>query len=199
LKFAEKRLLKARERVGEGEVKEAEELVEEYERKVSKSLEMVERAEILGRNVTKVNELIASATSAHLEVLQEVYEKVPDEAKPAIGKALNVSQRGHEEASEALRRAPVPPPLPPQAERARAGRQGDGDRERGPPERPTVPPEPTPAPTTPAPPTKPTNVSAPTMTPPVQTPPVPTPAPQQPTTTPTTQEPQQTQPSERGP
>lgn len=134
LELAEKRLLKARERARAGEEEEVEELVEEYALKVNKSLEMAAKAERLGRNVTKVNELIASATSAHLEVLQEVYGRVPEAAKPAIDMAMNVSLRGREEASEALRRAPIPVPLPPQAERARAGKQTDGG-EIGPSER----------------------------------------------------------------
>jgi len=35
-----------------------------------------------------VDELVALATSHHLEVLAEVYEKVPDQAKPAIERAM---------------------------------------------------------------------------------------------------------------
>jgi hypothetical protein len=132
LELAEKRLLKARERARAGEEEEVKELIEEYGRKVNKSLEMAARAERLGRNVTKVNELIASATSVHLEVLREVYERVPEAAKPAIDMAMNVSRRGYIEASEALHRASIPLSLPPQ-ERARAGKQTDGG-EIGPPE-----------------------------------------------------------------
>jgi hypothetical protein len=126
LELAEKRLLKARARARAGDEEEVEELVEEYALKVNRSLEMAAEAERLGRDVTKVNELIASATSAHLEVLREVYERVPEIAKPAIDMAMNVSMRGREEASEALRRAPIPVPLPPNGERALAGKQTDG-------------------------------------------------------------------------
>ena len=43
-------------------------------------------------------ELVAKATSIHLTVLAEVYEKVPDQAKPAIERAMQESTRGQEEA-----------------------------------------------------------------------------------------------------
>ncbi len=42
--------------------------------------------------------LVTKATSIHLTVLAEVYEKVPDQAKPAIERAMQESTRGQEEA-----------------------------------------------------------------------------------------------------
>ncbi|MBI2334345.1 hypothetical protein HYU96_00940 [Candidatus Daviesbacteria bacterium] len=43
-------------------------------------------------------ELVTKATSIHLTVLAGVYEKVPDQAKPAIERAMQQSTRGQEEA-----------------------------------------------------------------------------------------------------
>jgi len=63
-------------------------------------------AQGLGEGTTTVDELVARATSIHLEVLAEVYEKVPEQAKPAIGaiieQAMSISIEGHDRAVEAL-------------------------------------------------------------------------------------------------
>jgi hypothetical protein len=123
LSIAEKRLIRARIRAEAGDSEEAEDLVEEYNRKADRSLEMLKKAKTMGRDVTEVQEKVLAATSTHQEVLQDVYDMVPEEAKEAIERAMEVSTRGKEEALQALNIA-----LPPQAERARAGKQGDGDR-----------------------------------------------------------------------
>lgn len=41
-----------------------------------------------GLNITEVEELIAEATGKHLEVLAEIYGKVPKQAQPAIEKTM---------------------------------------------------------------------------------------------------------------
>ena len=46
---------------------------------------------------------VGKATSKHLEVLAEVYEKVPEQAKSAIENAMKASVRGHEKAVEVLK------------------------------------------------------------------------------------------------
>jgi len=58
----------------------------------------------LGKETTTVEQLVAKATSIHLEVLSEVYEKVPEQAKLAIERAMSISVRGHERAVEALKK-----------------------------------------------------------------------------------------------
>jgi len=47
-------------------------------------------------------ELVTRSTSIHLSVLAEVYEKVPDQAKPAIERAMQESIRGQQEALNAV-------------------------------------------------------------------------------------------------
>ncbi len=64
--------------------------------------EISEIARGLSDNRT-VDELAAKATYHHLEVLALVYEKVPEPAKEAIERAMEVSVRGHERAVEALK------------------------------------------------------------------------------------------------
>ncbi len=55
-------------------------------------------------NTTEVYELVANATLKHIEVLEEVKERVHEEAREAIEKAIEVSQKGHEEAQEAIKK-----------------------------------------------------------------------------------------------
>lgn len=45
-------------------------------------------AQEVGLNATEVEELVAEASGKHLKVLAEVWEKVPDQAKPAIERAM---------------------------------------------------------------------------------------------------------------
>jgi len=104
-RFAERRLNKAGEKIRENKTEEAEELVEEYRKMVNKSLEMQEKAKNAGKDVTDVSELVSEATATHLEILQEVYEKVPEQAKSAIERAMEVSVRGHEESVRSLKEA----------------------------------------------------------------------------------------------
>lgn len=46
----------------------------------------------------EIDELIATATNFHSQVLSRIYEKVPAEAQSAISNALNQSVQGHQEA-----------------------------------------------------------------------------------------------------
>lgn len=59
-------------------------------------------AQEIGLNATKVEELVAVATSIHLKVLADVYEKVPAEAQPAIEKAMANLQMRHQRRVEKL-------------------------------------------------------------------------------------------------
>jgi len=102
-RIAEKRLTEAQERAEEGEVEEIEDLIERYEERINKSSKIVETAKGLGNNTTNVEQLIAEATSTHLEILSEVHDKVPEQAKLAIEKAMDVSIKGREEAVESLK------------------------------------------------------------------------------------------------
>jgi hypothetical protein len=102
LEFAKKRLLKVKEKAEEGDTEEAQELAEEYEEELNKSVEMIKRAEALGRNITALAEHVSEMTYKHIEVLQEVLERVPEQAKPHIEHAINVSMKGHEAAVERI-------------------------------------------------------------------------------------------------
>lgn len=97
------RLEAARERANQGDIEDAEELIKEYEEKINRSAEMADRAVAAGRN-TDVVETVTEATSRHITVLKEILDIVPEQAKPAIRRAINVSSTGQEKAIDALQR-----------------------------------------------------------------------------------------------
>ncbi len=69
--------------------------------------EISQIAEETDVNVAGVAELVTEATSRHLEVLAELYEEVPEEAKEAVEWAMEESFRGYEEITMALMRSGV--------------------------------------------------------------------------------------------
>jgi hypothetical protein len=58
--------------------------------------EISQIVEETGLNITEVAEIVTSATSIHLQVLSELYEEVPEEAKEAVERAMQESFRGYE-------------------------------------------------------------------------------------------------------
>lgn len=122
LKAAEARLNRAKTKAEEGKTDEVGEAAKEFENQHKFGEEISEIAKGLGKDTTTVEQLVGKATSIHLEILAEVYEKVPEEAKPAIEKTMEVSAKGHEEAVESLKakdaldevpeEVPVPKELP---------------------------------------------------------------------------------------
>lgn len=101
LKFAERRLLESLE-VIEEDVEKAAELLEEYEENLEKGNEISRIAQSVGKNITKVSELVAIATSMHLDALEAALERVPEQAKASIQRAISSSKIGNEEALDTL-------------------------------------------------------------------------------------------------
>ena len=113
LKKAERYAALAAERLAEvqamsekGKHKFVEKTLQRYENQLNNSIARAEKAQAKGQNIEKVMEVVVrvgQATLKHLEVLAQVYEKVPEQAKPAIENAMKASIRGHEKAVEALK------------------------------------------------------------------------------------------------
>lgn len=83
---------------------------ENYSEEMSELQELSEN--ISDQNQSRdVNELVANATMKHAEVLSRVYEKVPEQAKKGIGKALNQSVKGHRSAMNNLEQLGSKPDL----------------------------------------------------------------------------------------
>ncbi len=100
--LAEKRLAEANELSQRGEEELAERTIARYEENMSLVLEKTQRARNKGKNVDEILIRVAEATYKHQDVLTDVYEKVPENAKEAIERAMQESMRGHEEALEAI-------------------------------------------------------------------------------------------------
>lgn len=103
LKAAENRLHKAEIEIEQGDLEEMEEAIEEFESQHKFGEEISQIAQDLGKDITTVEQLVGKATSIHLEILADVYEKVPDQAKPSVESAMKASVKGHERAVEALK------------------------------------------------------------------------------------------------
>lgn len=101
---AERRLNKAKQKAKDKDAEEAKEAVEEFEKYAAFGQEISGIAQGIGKDTTIVEQLVARATTHHLEVLNDVYNKVPEQAKEAIKKAMTASETGRQQAVEALKR-----------------------------------------------------------------------------------------------
>jgi len=91
-KLAEKRLSEARALAEKGKSEHAVKATERYEDTLSKSLERANKAKEKGKDVNALLTRISERSSKHLEVLAEVSEKVPEQAKKAIQKVIERKQ-----------------------------------------------------------------------------------------------------------
>ena len=101
--LAAERLAEARAVVNKGKPELAEKTLERYRMQLQNSIARAEKAQTKGENIEQVMARVGQATFKHLEVLAEVAEKVPEEAKPAIENAMKASLKGHEKAVQALK------------------------------------------------------------------------------------------------
>jgi len=95
LRIASERLAELKEMVGKGKSEYSDDLTEEYDNNLKEANEIAKTAQLLKEDKSKLTEVIALATSRHLAVLDEVIEKVPDQAKEAIKSAKTASINGH--------------------------------------------------------------------------------------------------------
>lgn len=90
----EGRLNRIRARVQNAEA--VEDALQQFEDMARFGQELSQIAEETGLNITEVAELVTEATSIHLQVLAELYEEVPEQAKEAVQRAMEQSFRGYE-------------------------------------------------------------------------------------------------------
>lgn len=118
LKTMKGRLERAKKMAEEGNTTEEEGAIEDFEELNSLGQEISQIAQGLGKDTTTVEQLVGKATSYHLEILTQVYKKVPDSAKSGIEKAMTNSVKGHQQAVESLKKknalddVPAEPPIP---------------------------------------------------------------------------------------
>jgi len=100
--LAEKRLAEARALMEENKSEIAKMVLERHQEQINKALNKAEQARQKGLDVDEVLAKVSEATLRHQGVLIEVYEKVPEEARSAIERAMEKGMRGHWEALEAI-------------------------------------------------------------------------------------------------
>jgi len=100
--LAEVRLSEAKALVEKGKQDIAEKAVLRYQDQLEAALTKAAEAKAKGLDTDEVLAKVAEATLKHQEVLAEVYEKVPEQAKETIQRAMEVGMRGHEEALQAI-------------------------------------------------------------------------------------------------
>jgi hypothetical protein len=105
------RLNRVRARVGDVEAMGI--ALQQFEAMAEFSEEISQIAQEIGLNITEVEELVAIATSMHLAVLADVWERVPEQAKPSIERAMANLQIRHQKRVQALEQMGVEAPLPP--------------------------------------------------------------------------------------
>ena len=108
LGLAEKRLIKANKFLDKNKysyrhINRELNLYQKYMAKVEEILGEIDEDDLdKGMSREELKQIVLEATTKHLDVLAEVYNKVPEEAKEAILKAIEASKRGSERALEAI-------------------------------------------------------------------------------------------------
>lgn len=91
LEFAKTRLAEARYLMNKNKIREALKFVDEYENEVNKTEEEINRTRGLGKNVSAIARDTEDILLKSTLVLELAKQKAPDEAKPAIERAINKS------------------------------------------------------------------------------------------------------------
>ncbi len=102
LNLSEKRLAEAKALIERGSMEHATRTIERYEEQLERAMQRAERGKEKGLDTDKVLERISERTLKHQEVLADVYERVPEEAREGIERAMENSMRGHEESLRAV-------------------------------------------------------------------------------------------------
>jgi hypothetical protein len=102
LELSERRLSEARALAEKERGDMAERAMEKYEEQLNKAMQRAEQAGERGMDIDALLERISERTLKHQEVLADVYERVPEEAREGIERAMENSMRGHEEALQAI-------------------------------------------------------------------------------------------------
>ncbi len=109
--FADRRVEEIVDLAAQGRVPDLDLAAEKYENAMNITMARIEAAiakGLVAGNVTgNVTARVAEATLKHVEVLLEVFDRVPEQAQPAIARAMERAVTGHYRAMEALIEAGV--------------------------------------------------------------------------------------------
>ena len=98
LKLAEDALENAKRAQSPHDTPGMEHELEDYSRHMNKLERGIHEGNVLHDEHEDVAEIVAEATYKHTSTLEELYDKVPDQAHKGIERALEASKRGHETA-----------------------------------------------------------------------------------------------------
>ncbi|MFH1977866.1 MAG: DUF5667 domain-containing protein [Candidatus Aenigmatarchaeota archaeon] len=104
IRSAEMRLAEAKAMAEQNKPEFVDNLVDEYEQNIVKANEIAQTVQAAGRDTTEVRERVAVATSLHNDILAGILEKVPEQARTGIQRALQASETGNTAALAALER-----------------------------------------------------------------------------------------------
>lgn len=101
---AGERLEDVKAMVSKGRHEFTADLLKDYEKSLKMSVDEINKAQTDGRDVSKALSAVEKATMKHTEVLNDLLGKVPEQAKPAIRHAIEVSKHGRNTALDRLER-----------------------------------------------------------------------------------------------
>jgi len=102
IEYAEERLAEVKAMAEKNKVEATETANQGYQDFLGLANQKTQEAKEEGKEIGNLAILITEKTLKHQEILVEVFERVPEEAKTAIKKAIEVSQRGSEQAVQAV-------------------------------------------------------------------------------------------------
>ncbi len=119
-KHAEKRVaeIQAMERKGKPEIVET--LAGDYEGSVGEARKEIDKAKSQGKNADAEAAALEQSTSRHTQVLSALLNRVPEQARKGITRALEASQRGRHRELGSVKRA--------QTDKPAAGKPGDSSK-----------------------------------------------------------------------
>lgn len=101
--LANERIAEAKAMADKGKPELVEKTLVIYQDQREKSLIKLKEARVKGEETTEVEQLIAKTTPRHLEVLKDIYHKVPTETKEVIKSTIIISGKEQEQVVELLR------------------------------------------------------------------------------------------------
>ncbi len=102
IQYSEERLAETAKLIEENKTEFIDDLIEDYDKKIEEVNKISELAREQRKNTSNIDEVVAEATSMHVDILKEILKKIPEQAKPAIQKAINFSNKGNKKALNSL-------------------------------------------------------------------------------------------------
>ncbi len=108
IQLADKKAEEVSEAALRGDSAAAENAGKGYETALNHAWNSIHQGEQQGAALTDTIGKVSEVTSKHQSTLADVFERVPEQAKPHIEQAMEVSSKGHARALEALASAAAP-------------------------------------------------------------------------------------------